>query len=113
LVFLTEHYLAINDEEIGASDSFQTPIPTYYRLYKVSQENRQIQQVNQTYIKMEDVKLRQFSYEYKTYDGLENWISWKLNWLLKLYTDYGTTPSKTITMSLIVFLIFSTFYFFF
>ncbi|MFT6054256.1 MAG: rubrerythrin [Roseivirga sp.] len=58
--FLTEPYLAINDEEIGASDSFQTPIPTYYRLYKVSQENRQIQQVNQTYIKMEDVKLRQF-----------------------------------------------------
>jgi len=111
LIFIP--YRGKTAEEFEDLDTFQGLISSYYRIYKVFKENGQIEDANQTYVEMKDVQLRQLEYNYKKYGGLENIIQWRLNLLLRFYTDYGTNPSKAIKISIYVVLIFSVFYFFF
>lgn len=111
VAFTTYH--GISDKDFEDEDMFQGFISSYYRLYKVFKDNGQIRDANQTYVEMKDVQLRQLRYKYKTHGGLENWIQWRLNGLLRFYTDYGTNPSRAIRISIFVVLVFSIFYFFF
>ncbi len=106
-------YRGLTDEEYEDQEAFQELISSYYRLYKIYKENGQIQDANHVYVEMKDVQLRQLAYMNKTYGGLENWIQWRLNGLLKFYTDHGTNPAKAIRISIFVVLLFSIFYFFF
>jgi len=103
------------DQELGFEDEyfFQGLISSYYRIYKVFKENGQIDDANHTYVEMKDVQLRQLKYKYKTYGGLENFIQWRLNQLLRFYTDYGTNPARAIRISIFVVALFAIFYFFF
>lgn len=111
--FAFKTYRGNTDVEFEDEDLFQRLISSYYRIYKVFKDNGQINDANQTYVEMKDVQLRQLKYKYKTYGGLENLIQWKLNQLLKFYTDYGTNPSRAIRISIFVVVVFSIFYFFF
>lgn len=106
-------YQGLSDKDFENEDMFQGFISSYYRLYKVFKDNGQIRDANQTYVEMKDVQLRQLRYMYKNHGGLENWIQWRLNGLLRFYTDYGTNPSRAIRISIFVVLVFSVFYFFF
>jgi len=106
-------YRGDQDLDFENEGLFQGLISSYYRIYKVFKENGQIDDANQIYVEMKDVQLRQLKYNYKTYGGLENWIQWRLNSLLRFYTDYGTNPSRAIRISIFVVLLFSVFYFFF
>lgn len=106
-------YYGETDEELANEKLFQELISSYYRLYKVFKENGQVKDANQVYVEMKDVELRELSYKWKNEKGFENWINWRLNRLLRFYTDYGTNPSKAINISVFVLLIFAVFYFFF
>lgn len=106
-------YYGETDVELANEKLFQELISSYYRLYKVFKENGQVKDANQVYVEMKDVELRELSYKWKNEKGFENWINWRLNRLLRFYTDYGTNPSKAINISVFVLLIFAVFYFFF
>lgn len=106
-------YYGETDEELANEKLFQELISSYYRLYKVFKENGQVKDANQVYVEMKDVELRELSFKWKNEKGFENWINWRLNRLLRFYTDYGTNPSKAINISVFVLLIFAVFYFFF
>jgi hypothetical protein len=111
--FAIKIYDGLTDEEFADEILYQRLISSYYRLYKVFKENGQIADANHTYVEMKDVQLRLFKYKYGEYGGLENFIQWRLNQLLKFYTDYGTNPSLAIRISIFVVFLFSIFYFFF
>ncbi len=106
-------YKGLTEEEFEDEETFQGLISSYYRLYKAFKENGQIKEANHVYVEMKDVQMRLQKYDYQTYGGLENWIQWRLNGLLKFYTDHGTNPSRAIKISIFVISIFSIFYFFF
>lgn len=106
-------YYGETDKELANEKLFQELISSYYRLYKVFKENGQVKDANQVYVEMKDVELRELSFKWKNEKGFENWINWRLNRLLRFYTDYGTNPSKAINISVFVLLIFAVFYFFF
>jgi hypothetical protein len=111
--FAIKTFRGITDEEFEDEILYQRLISSYYRLYKVFKENGQIADANHTYVEMKDVQLRLLKYKYREYGGLENFIQWRLNQLLKFYTDYGTNPSQAIRISIFVVFLFSIFYFFF
>ncbi len=111
--FAIKTYRGLTDEEFEDDDLFQRLISSYYRVYKTFKENGQITDANHTYVEMKDVQLRQLKYKYKTYGGLENFIQWRLNQLLRFYTDYGTNPARAIRISIFVVALFAIFYFFF
>jgi hypothetical protein len=111
--FAIKTFRGLTEEEFEDEILYQRLISSYYRLYKVFRENGQIADANQTYVEMKDVQLRLFKYKNAQYGGLENFIQWRLNQLLKAYTDYGTNPSQAIKISIFVVMLFSIFYFFF
>lgn len=111
--FAIKAFRGLTEEEFEDEILYQRLISSYYRLYKVFKENGQIADANHTYVEMKDVQLRHLKYKYVSYGGLENWIQWRLNQLLKAYTDYGTNPSQAIRISIFVLFIFAIFYFFF
>lgn len=111
--FAFKTYRGLTDEELENEDMFQRLMSSYYRIYKVFKDNGQINDANQVYVEMKDVQLRQLRYKYAEYGGLENFIQWRLNQLLRFYTDYGTNPSRAIRISILVVAVFSIFYFFF
>jgi hypothetical protein len=111
--FAIKSFRGLTDDEFEDEILYQRLISSYYRLYKVFKENGQIADANHTYVEMKDVQLRLLKYKYREYGGLENFIQWRLNQLLKAYTDYGTNPSQAIRISIFVVLLFSIFYFFF
>ena len=106
-------YYGETDEELADERLFQELISSYYRIYKIFKENGQVKDANRAYVEMKDVELRELSYKWKNEGGFENWINWRLNRLLRFYTDYGTNPSRAISISVFVVLIFSVLYFFF
>lgn len=91
----------------------QSLISSYYRLYANIKDNGQIQNADSVYVEMKDVQLKQFAHLYQSYGSLDYWIQWRLNQLLKVYTDHGTNPTKAIRISIWVVCLFSIFYFFF
>lgn len=111
--FAIKTFRGITEVEFEDEILYQRLISSYYRLYKVFKENGQIADANHTYVEMKDVQLRLLKYKYGEYGGLENFIQWRLNQLLKAYTDYGTNPSQAIKISIFVVIIFAIFYFFF
>lgn len=106
-------YKGDSDADFEDEDLFQSLISSYYRMYKLFKENGQISDANKTYVEMKDVQLKQLKYRFQKYEGLENFIQWRLNQLLRFYTDYGTNPARAIRISIFVMAIFSIFYFFF
>jgi len=106
-------YKAQSEVELDSLEPFQSLLSSYYRLYKTFKENGQISSANEVYIEMKDVQLKELRFKSKTYGGLENWIEWQLNSILRFYTDYGTRLAKAIRISIWVVAIFSIFYFFF
>lgn len=106
-------YRGVSEEELDEEEDFQNLISTYYRLYKVFKENGQIKDANQTYIEMKELESRELAHIYKQNGGLENYLIWRLNTLLMVYTEYGTNPARAIRISILVILAFSIFYFFY
>lgn len=106
-------YEGTKSEDYEDRELFQSLISSYYRLYTNIKENGQILNADSVYVEMKDVQLEQFDYLYNEYGSIDNWIQWRLNQLLKIYTDHGTNPTKAIRISIWVVCLFSIFYFFF
>ncbi len=106
-------YNAETDEELAQEVPYQDLISSYYRLYKVFKENGQIKDANKIYVEMKDVQIRELKYLWRTDGGRENFINWRLNGLLRFYTDYGTNPARAINISIAVLFIFTIIYFFY
>jgi len=62
---------------------------------------------------MKDIETRRLNFLYRTNPTLINYFNWRLNQFLKFFCDYGTSPGKSLIISLYVVLAFSVFYFFF
>jgi hypothetical protein len=62
---------------------------------------------------MKDIQTRRLKYLYEQDKTLKSWFKWRLNSLMKLYTEHGTDPAKALVISFYIILVFAVFYFFF
>lgn len=76
-------------------------------------ETGQMDEANEAYIVWKDMESKRLLKDYGANGGFENYVKWRLNQLLKLYSKYGTSPALSIVMSVYIILFFSVFYFFF
>ncbi len=106
-------YYAENDRELESIKSFEMLIASYRSIYEIYKFRGDIESANACYSEMKDVQTRRLNYIYRTKGGLKNWFKWKLNQLMKIYTEHGTDPTKAILISFYILLGFAVFYFFF
>ncbi|WP_159948052.1 potassium channel family protein [Polaribacter septentrionalilitoris] len=79
----------------------------YYDFYKSQQD---LESSNALYIEYKDLLLIQSREEYKQNSTFETFFKWRINQFLKIFSDYGTKPEKSVVFSMYVILLFAFIY---
>jgi hypothetical protein len=80
------------------------------KLYALYQQQHDTEYANGAYIEMKDMETSRLAYLYSVNPSFETFFTWKINQFLKLFSDYGTKPSKAIVFSVYVILAFALIY---
>lgn len=83
---------------------------SFYDFYK-SQYDKDFS--NETYVTLKDLETNRFQYLDEKDSSFKTYFTWKINQFLKVFSVYGTEPSKSIIMSIYVIFIFAFVYLFF
>ncbi len=103
----------LKHERIKNIKSFEAENSTRGALYDFYKSLHKSSSANKAYVEMKDLETVRLKYLYKTNPGFENFFTLKINQFLKIFSDYGTKPSKAIVFSMYVILVFALIYLFF
>ena len=82
-------------------------------LYQFYRSSSEFDWANAVYVELKDLETGRLKYLYTENPSFDTYFRYKINQFLKLFSDYGTRPSKAIIYSIYVILIFALFYVFF
>lgn len=68
---------------------------------------------NAVYMELKDLETARLQYIYNKSPSFNRYFKWKINQFLKVFSDYGTNPAKSIIFSIYVIFLFGAFYLFF
>jgi hypothetical protein len=82
-------------------------------LYRHYRDKFDMASANNVYINLKDFETRRLKYLYSTNPSFDTFFQWKVNQFLKVFSNYGTKPSKAIVFSVYVVFVFALIYLFF
>jgi hypothetical protein len=88
-------------------------VETYKQLYDLYKGNGDLKSSNAVFVTVKDLEGERLQAIYKLRGGFENYFSWKLNSLMKFYTNHATNPARALVVSVYILLGFAVVYFFF
>ena len=106
-------YTAVSDSQLANSYDFRELLSIYNNLFTIYKTRGDRKSANGCYVEMKDLETRMLKYEYKQEPTFTNLLNYQLNVFLKFFAEYGTSPVRSIKISIYVILIFAFFYFFF
>jgi len=109
----TELYTGISSENLKNKKSYKELIGTYKTLYDVYKSKGDLESSNGCFVAAKDLEGERIKVLYEIEGGFKNYFSWKLNRLMKVYTNHATEPALALVISLYILVGFAVFYFFF
>ncbi|NVJ47487.1 MAG: hypothetical protein HWE07_10180, partial [Cytophagia bacterium] len=103
----------IDSTRISSPQVFLSEQERYSELYEHFKKTHNTQSANLIYLEIKDLETERLVYEYTQNPSFDLYFTIKINQFLKLFSDYGTRPSKAITFSIYVILAFALIYLFF
>jgi hypothetical protein len=100
-------------EVVSDMNKYKTLSSSYSSVYLFYKSIGLTSYANECYIEWKDMQSARYKYIYLKDGGFENFFRWKLNQLLKIYVNYGTSPARSILISIYIIIAFAVFYFFF
>lgn len=88
-------------------------VRNYYQLYTIQKQNGNIRSANNIYNEMKEIEGMFLQIKHDANPSFNSFFRWRLNRLMGFYTDHGTNPAKSITISFYIVIGFGIFYFFF
>ena len=85
---------------------------TYKTLLNIYKDRGDLESQNACYVAMKDMETVRLEYLYRSNKNVETYLYWKLNVFLKFFAKYGTSPVRSVMVSMWVILAFSVIYFF-
>tara|TARA_R110002073_G_scaffold108336_3_gene243406 strand:+ start:73718 stop:75577 length:1860 start_codon:yes stop_codon:yes gene_type:complete len=82
-------------------------------LYRHYRDNFDMVSANKVYMNLKDFETMHLKYQFEIDPSFDTYFQWKVNQFLKVFSNYGTKPSKAITFSVYVIFVFALFYLFF
>lgn len=82
----------------------------FYNHYKSKFDT---ENANAVYVNLKDLETKRMAWLYKSDPSFDKFFTWKINQFLKIFSAYGTKPSRAIIFSLYVILLFALIYLFF
>ncbi|TNE55774.1 MAG: two pore domain potassium channel family protein [Bacteroidetes bacterium] len=105
--FYINHYRVENEK------AYDTEMSSYGTLYNFYKEKFNKRNANEVYIELKDLETQRLEHLYHTKPSTSGFFKWKMNQFLKVFSDYGTNPTKSIIFSMYVILLFGAIYLFF
>lgn len=100
--------LRFQNSEIYAGEAAMRGI-----LYRHYRDNFDMVSANKVYMDLKDFETMHLKYQFEIDPSFDTYFQWKVNQFLKVFSNYGTKPSKAITFSVYVIFVFALFYLFF
>ncbi len=91
-------------------NALQSSYRKFFTMYKLQGDN---ESANACLIQMKDMETRKYKRLYAQNPGIQSWFNWRFNQFLKYYSKYGTSPVRSLIISLWTILLFAVIYFFF
>ncbi len=88
-------------------------IEVYSKLIMRYKALGRLEDSNSAFVEFKDLEGARYYALYKSKGGANNYFRWKLNRLMKFYTEHGTDPSRAIIISIYIIIAFGLFYVFF
>ncbi|WP_420315988.1 hypothetical protein [Ekhidna sp.] len=99
--------------EMEYNDRRRTLLSTYSKFYIHFKNSGDVGAFNAIYKDIQDLNTLYYEYLAKQNSSVQDIFRWRLNQLIRFYTDYGTNPVKAVVISIYLILAFAIFYFFF
>lgn len=106
-------YIGKGSSEISDTLQFTRLVATYYKLMSLYKSRGDFESANACYIDIKNLELKRLSAQFAVHPTLDLWFSSGLNYFLRWFSDYGTSPSKALVFSFYTMLLFAAIYFFF
>ena len=105
-------YVAQTDSQLADVNKYNMLISAYNKFFHSFKTQGDRKSANSVYVSMKDIETRRLSYLYGQDRSLESWFDWRLNQFLKFFCTYGTSPVRSLIISMWIILGFATIYFF-
>lgn len=92
---------------------YKTEVSSMGMLYDFYKSKHDNEDANKVYMHIKDLETDRLNYIYTQNPSFKTYFKWKVNQFLKVFSDYGTEPSKAIVFSVYVILAFAFIYLFF
>ena len=99
-----------NSYLVPSEKYFKSEVRLLGTLNAIYKRQHDMQSANASYITLKDLETERLKYLYEQKPSFDTYFEWKVNQFLKLFSDYGTKPSKAIVFSVYVILAFALIY---
>lgn len=106
-------YFGNTQSELLNQDLFTDLTKSYQSLLNIFKLHGDQVSINGCFSELKDIQGEYYKSLYIKSGGFKNYFSWKINRLLKFYSNHGTDPALAIVISIYIILAFSIIYFFF
>ncbi len=106
-------YKAKTEKQLSFENRYNDLIAAYKKFHSMYLTRGDMRSANACYVEMKNIETRRNKYLNKVAPSLENYLNYNLNVFLRFFSAYGTSPVRSLIVSLYVVLIFASFYFFF
>ncbi len=100
-------------EEMKFDDRVRVLLEAYSRFHGYYKASGDILAANAVYRELQAIHTLRYEHMATTEGGLRNVFRWRLSQLTRVYTGYGTEPSRALVMSLYIIICFAIVYFFY
>jgi len=103
----------VNKRYLKYKNSYKKEIQLLAKFRNFYEEQHDAEEANIVYLALKNLETERLKFLYKSDPAFKNYFKWKINQFLKVFSDYGTEPSKAIIFSIYVILAFAFIYLFF
>ncbi|KYG80030.1 hypothetical protein AWW67_12060 [Roseivirga seohaensis] len=101
------------NEIVQFGKSYKQEVKLRGKLLDLYKAQHDLEDVNTVYIGIKNMETERLAYLYSQDPSFNTFFKWKVNQFLKVFSDYGTEPSKAIVFSVNVVILFALVYLFF
>lgn len=108
-----ENEYFVNKQFIKYKNSYKKEVQLLAKFRRFYESQHDPEDANKVYLALKNLETDRLKFVYKESPSFKTYFKWKVNQFLKIFSDYGTEPSKAIVFSIYVIFIFAFIYFFF
>jgi len=108
-----QSYFGLTDQDLENKEKYDRLIASYAKLLSVYKSRSEMDSYNACYIEMRNKQTAFSKFIYSKNKSFSNYIVYQLNVFMRVFSDYGTKPTKAIIFSIYVILLFALIYLFF